>query len=102
MKELHLKQALLVALVGVQEHVKLLVGPRRHICKDAVLRRANAPAGSQERKAVQVLEACKPLTVSQSGRQLHMIALRPEHMAAAANHSMAGSCTDCTVPVELS
>jgi hypothetical protein len=51
---------------------------------------------------VQVLEACKPLTVSQSGRQLHMIALRPKHVAAAANHSMTGSCIECTVQVELS
>ena len=65
MKKPHLKQALLVALVGVQEHVELLVGPGRHVCKDAVLCRANAPAGSQECKAVQVLEACKPLTVTQ-------------------------------------
>ena len=54
----HLEHALLVAGVGVQEHVKLLVGPGWHVRINAILGGANAPAGAQERKVVQVLESC--------------------------------------------
>ena len=42
----------------MQEHVELLVRASRNIGVDAVLRGADAPAAAQERKAVQVLEAC--------------------------------------------
>ncbi len=42
----------------MQEHVELLVRARGHVGEDAVLRGADAPARAQERKAVQVLEAC--------------------------------------------
>ena len=48
----------LVGRIGVQEHVELLVRAGRDVGVDAVLRGADAPAAAQERKAVQVLEAC--------------------------------------------
>ncbi len=65
----YLEHALLVAGVGVQEHVKLLVGPGRHVGVDAVLRGADATAGTQEREIVQVLEACMGHPIS----HLHVI-----------------------------
>ena len=55
---MHLKLAALVAGIGVQEHVDLLVRPGRYVRVDAVLGGPDAPAGAQERKAVQVLEPC--------------------------------------------